>query len=710
MHLNSLRQIYTMRYYIICIYKRHTGFVILLDIKFEVILMDNFEILEKWAKFSEYDPNQTSFSFGTISYETRRGNERLADIQANYDLSGTLSVLYAKYMFLDFIKQVKVNLYELLHNPDDYADVKEMWDIFHGEDLIAAEDTLLKEMDHLVSKVIKRPQLGSVDWTAEKEKLFRSISIVIESLNKCHYDAFLKGGDIQSINNVSTNIHVFPTIAQCVLTLEGSPDGMYLCYVNNNGDVTGFFGFYIKSNGSIVSINERIIERYAGQHGNRRNNRFSESKQFELFPYSFIFKFTEHDYKGYASKHIIDNEKLAFFELGSDAYLPILLAMLMITRRFQHKSFEGDQVYIDALMPVNYELSAGTSTALVSIENSQVIAINNIEVPFTSQGIIDNAYGEQFDHSSEVGKSKQYFESGQFKGYNQIFVDTYGQDFKFDPKRVFEMNQHIKQISSGERDTYVDDFGRTKSNNVELNDILIGTKNYMELQSYYQARKQLAEHIEAKMAETFKAFGEDTIKTWYPIALKTNLHTIEDLIMYAEYNNLFVNKSGEPAGYCTIGLDDCTFTLNRENDYTGPSYGSTGVDHSRIMNVKKDKYLSTGFFCNITGSIATVWYIIQPESWKCFERMFGADVPTVLKGWRRNGLDGFKIGNSILDVVDPVSRIITPFEHRGSFTHDRYAYKFSLAIGYSKRGFKQRLKDYIKSKENDDGSTEKVSG
>lgn len=151
-----------------------------------------------------------------------------------------------------------------------------------------------------------------------------------------------------------------------LISLESAADGIYLCYIAEHGSAAGYFGFYLKSNGNLLSVNERVNEAFAGEHKRSRNARWTDEKKYRLFPYSFIMQFSEHDYKGYATKHIIDEDKLSFMELGSDAYMPLILAMVMLNQKYVGRGLDDlPLIYVDSLMPVNLKHIESGSQALM---------------------------------------------------------------------------------------------------------------------------------------------------------------------------------------------------------------------------------------------------------------------------------------------------------------------------------------------------------
>lgn len=61
--------------------------------------MTIFDILNKWAAYSEYDENQKKFYLGSLNYEYHVVGEKVQEIIKNYDSSGKLAVVYIKKMF-----------------------------------------------------------------------------------------------------------------------------------------------------------------------------------------------------------------------------------------------------------------------------------------------------------------------------------------------------------------------------------------------------------------------------------------------------------------------------------------------------------------------------------------------------------------------------------------------------------------------------------
>lgn len=91
--------------------------------------MTTFEILERWAQYTKFDPEQTRFNLLTSEYTLNRCNKRIQELLNNYDPSGTLAVVYAKNICRELLQEKKLTLFEALTELDKYQETKEIWDM-----------------------------------------------------------------------------------------------------------------------------------------------------------------------------------------------------------------------------------------------------------------------------------------------------------------------------------------------------------------------------------------------------------------------------------------------------------------------------------------------------------------------------------------------------------------------------------------------------
>ena len=138
-----------------------------------------------------------------------------------------------------------------------------------------------------------------------------------------------------------------------------------------------------------------------------------------------------------------------------------------------------------------------------------------------------------------------------------------------------------------------------------------------------------------------------------------------------------------------------------------------------------DKYGRPGFkaACVVTGALASTFFTFRITNWREIEEIVGEEnVPKILKGWYE-GRRG--CGNNLLNATDPVWSVGTPFERDEICRNQRYWTKsqwrdhyfrshdpewphkkppedapdktsqldFNFAIGFSKRGWAQVLKE-----------------
>lgn len=633
--------------------------------------MNYMDILEKWAEYTNYNPNQTSFNLLNRSYELHEINKRIERIMKTYDETGALAIIQVKIMFKRLLKDATYNALAYMENPNIVNKDKEMWDMFYCKEVMEAEKLYIDSVDQLSNKVIGKVLIGERDNKAILDDLFEATDIVMASLDKCNKDLFVRGGQILPITRISTHIHLFETLVECLTALEHIEDGLYLCYINCDGLAEGYFGFFLKNNGNLLSINERIDETYSGQHSHCRNGRWSEDKKYELFPYNYIFNYTEHDYKGYAAKHLIDDKKLAFFELEQKVYFPIVVAMIMISKAYVGKTLNLKMKYVDSLLACNIAKLTEANNKLAIIDNSGLIESHkHLNLDFELDKIMKGGYTEEFSRS----KDKDYRETGTFTDYNQLFIDLWGDGFTYDVSKIYETDSILRIGNSGATDIPPE---------------YVGTEARIRLQGYYQVRASLADYIRDKIHDEWIAYGKtDAVEDWYKQQITNNTENIEKLIV-EQYLKIQNGEKTLNSG-CHTGdsnILDIYFVEQKHPD----GWGYT------MLNECKDRY-SSEYLCPKTNAVCSMFFTIAPKDWKQLELICGCEVPKIVKGWKADG--HFGVGNSILSVTDLISEVGTPFEryevnrYKKLYNENISEYNFKIAIGFSKRGIKQLIKKY----------------
>lgn len=633
--------------------------------------MNYFDTLEKWAKYTNFDSERKCFNLNSYEYELHKANESIRKILESYDKTGALAVIKAKITFERLLKKSSYNAYEYFSNPQIVKEEEEMWNLFFSQEVLELEKNYINSINNLTDKIINKPIIGERKDEEVLSSLFEATDIVINSLDNCNRDLFLKGAKILPVTKISTHIHLFETLADCLLSLENTDDGLYLCYINCNGTADGYFGFFLKSNGNLLSINERVDEAYIGQHDNCRNARWTNEKQYKLFPYNYIFNFKDRDYMGYAKNHLIDNEKLAFFELGHNVYLPIVIAMLMINNQYANTTIDSEVIYLNSLLPTNIKTIENTDKDLAIIRNSDIVKNHeSIDLSFDKKSLLKGCYSKEFNYKDNT--NKDYKEKGVFDNSNQLFVDLWGEGFEYNLYTTYKTS-NIKRIDN---------------NNKTISPEFVGSKDRIRMQGYYEIRKQLANYIRDKIYNEWVAIGKTkAIKEWYIKSLTNKKSNIEKLVLDKYLKIKDKEKMLNP---------NCE-TINRDEldiFYEERKYPSGFVI---ILNSAKstNKY---EYICPKTGATCNTFFTFKPKNWIHLELLVGSEVPKVVKGWLRDG--HFGVGNSILDATDLVTKVGTPFEKYevGEYEkkykeYDTY-FDFSFTVGFSKRGLNLLVKEF----------------
>lgn len=628
-----------------------------------------FEILEKWAKYVDYDESQTSFNLLDYSYEAHNRTKNLTHVIDDYDETGLLAVLTVKRLFEMMMKNTRLTLFEVLNYPEEIQKHLDMQKLFNSPEIKSAEIKFIDVIKQLTLKVVGKELIGKFDDLKFTDKVFSCVDEVIQTIDKCKIEFYQKGGEFTEITNFSTSIHTFPSLADCLITLSNAPDGMYLCFIDIEHTADSYFGFFLKNNGNILSANERINEAFKGQHCNSRNGRWAENKADQIFPYNFIFSYSDYDYKGYSHTYTIDKDKLDMFAMEEDAFLPLLIAMILLARKLPRINKDDYEiVYTDSLLKINMSLLTEDKNELMTIEKNEIVQSHQkVNLEFDYDKIMDGSALKEFEYQD--GSYRGNYISSNNNG--QIFVDLYGEGFTVKPTVLSTQ----KLLGTGNYE-YVPEY--------------VGTEKRMRVGAYVDIRRQLADYIHQKMFEEYTAFGGiNAVKDWYENLINSNLDTLKKM---AVDKYVSIVKGESPNYYGSWRPSECkdgyylsvvTGTTYLPLDYGWRIYRPNKYDRNKEVYLDLDN-----------GCTCTIFVVFRTLNYKGIENLFNTAVPKIVKGWTKEGNGTY--GNSLLDATDAVESINTPFEtycsRRPEYEKDNTKYDFAFAIGFSKSGFKKYCK------------------
>lgn len=261
---------------------------------------DTARILNEWASVLEFNPDQRSFDLGNFSLDIHIAGETMKKLINQFDDSGEISVLYAKQFYMDYLKHVSIKLFDLFQ--DDSDDLKIFRNLYRTMNGVEVE-SIEQKWFIAVYRILKKLGIYLIADKFDTSVLYDAVECITKDITKCNIDVFGKGA--RSKNNepfiYGTTIRSFNTMAECILDLSSSSNGIYLCYISLNNKPDGYFTYIYKCENTLVSINDRVNESFRGQHNKSRNNRWMEYKCYNLFPYDIIEYGDDRDYKGYAT-------------------------------------------------------------------------------------------------------------------------------------------------------------------------------------------------------------------------------------------------------------------------------------------------------------------------------------------------------------------------------------------------------------------------
>ena len=638
--------------------------------------MDKYgDLIEKMSKFLEEEPsgNYTAIdrhNDGIIWHKAFRSFEleEMAEFSNNFDDSKELTLIYLSEICKFIIENTTCPVMEALIGAPQLEKYRKCLALTTSKEVLECHRALVDKMEQTISIISKHRLIGKDSKIGEL--VDNAIGIIFESFTKLHFEIYKNSGKpIGHLATTSLSVQACNSLAECLLRLEKSPDGIYVCYISNPGTLDGWFGFFVKSNGNLFSYHERIDEAYIGQHGNMRNGRYAENKPYDLFPYELCEQSDETDYKGYAKEIRIGEQLNLAGENGDDFGIVIrmLLSMSVIARKHGGKTIDGEPVLVNSLLPNNLarlanKESAADTTAVVEWQGSPIVEYTaKCAAPsFEVSKVLNGEYNREFNEMPRC----------IFSGSRQEIVDAYGEGFSIDNTKVLSSDSSLRLIGNG-----------------ECEQEFIGSKDRLRAQAYYEVRKQLCDYIGQKMEDDIQTFGgQEALGKWY----RERLDEKKDVIL----------------GYCLKALDamktddegDDYGCIYINDDKAAPGLDSRFLKGSNAVTVRASSRTGMGFWgyfmlsqskdnqrrCWITGCAPSYYFRFDFYHYKQVEKFLGCSLPKFCIGWERFHHSS---GNSILNMVDPIDDMIHPLMDR------RNPFSFDFAVALSKSAINKIRKE-----------------
>jgi hypothetical protein len=612
-----------------------------------------------WATVMKYDPDQQKFTITSddsySTYDIHLIGKTITQLNLDWDDSGKLGVLYLKCKTLPALAKHKFTLDEFFQDPTCVDDPIQLYKLLQSDDMTAIEADVANYFDKILNTLSRVTKIGTPSDKDTINRITEVVSDVVGSLSRLKVDCLCKGNDISPDLKLATNILVFNTLTECLPIIEQQLDGIYICYISQNNTSDGYFSIFFKSNDSILSVNDRVEEKYFSQHNNSRNGRWQESKAASLFPYDELVKFTDRDYLGYATKYEVEKNVVPISELPEQWILPLVVAVGLMLRKYSSKSVDE--------VPFRYvaELSSIRRAALIASDEKLPMILNNSLVAkqqsswvpqVTDRDVRLGTLGHTFNHVS----GHYQFDSGVFSESDELWVSTLGAGFEIDWTKIFVP----------ETDTVAE---------------FVGSEQLMQMEVYRQARQQLADYITSRMQKDFTDFGEMLgCARWFKkIILYSKDKIIDDAVRH--YKAIMVDKTERNTTISTWGYHIGRQLLISVYEGYEPNAPYRGVILNDLIGLYQSE-LSNMRKCPVTGCNANVWITFIPCDSTVIENYFNITVPSYVKPWPLANRDK---GNSLLDSVDPIFLIESPLEHK--------IFRFHWSVGFSKRGLNKLLKE-----------------
>ena len=629
--------------------------------------MTPLELLEKFAEYVEFDPEQTHFTMFSRTYDMHRALKCVPAIN-EYDPTGAMAVLFVKRAFQHELEKTELTLFDAIISPKLFEEDKAMWGEFESEMVEGIESELVTLTSSLVERATGRKLLGRGEELVGK--IADAVEQVVDGMQRCHVHVWSTDkAPLRRPSTLPTTISVFESAAHMVATLSGAPDGLYFAYVQMQHSVDGFFGFFLKSGGSIVSLDDLILESYPHQNEKHRNNNYLRAKAYDFFPYGDVVRFTGSDYKGYATESEVVGREISILSLEEGQYIKMALAMSCLLNLFEGKVYtEGERLYVTSLSPQHLQLAGPSALALK--ETDAIVVSNDLEgiLDLSSEDVLccKNADGSDSKLAKDVFTLAPFDDADVGKKSSAVSI-LHG-TFELDASKLPKMAESE----------------------------FIGHRSTLQDVAMMEARQQLG----AELMRVFKRQFDDMggiqgVNDWYHRKCLENIDAIR-LKCAAKFLEIQeADGLDEAFKWRFIG---CGYHVGA--DVGMRALWAAKADYDPLIMSFNAVEGKTFKLVGGNGRRCSYSFVFNPYDFEDIAELVGVDdAPELVRCWRASEpMFGYN-GNSILDRTDPVGELRNPLS---GYTFDApYLQKrdddlevhFRFQVGFTKTEMKRLIQE-----------------
>lgn len=601
------------------------------------------DYIKRWFEITGFDWDAESWTFTLLDlkYGTTDNNILLKRMIQKYN-SEMLAFCVLRNSVSDFL-QMKVSLEDIKSGKFDA--------VLHFANEIekSSLNGKIEEFRRNLELFMVKPNiLGSIT----DADICKAISSVgpLENLNFDCLVSSEKPFEVQS--RISREVVVVSSTAELILKASGMEDGMFLAFVTRAKDAESYFSLVVKSNGNIISVNDHFKELFFGQHGCRRNDRYTENKAYSIFPYQSAIDAT---YKEDGVHDIIDTAKpksdnLSFDDFSIEEAIRFYIGCILISYRISGKTVQKkDVVWTTGLATCNIPLLE--SKALITAQNRELV----------------QSYNSQF--KIEIDRDELTFVPFEcvkdFLGERNTAATLFREWFT--PDMVEDRDNWssaLSDILAHYPNEFMGSLEGIKKAIIQNQRAAIKAKIEKKMDDY------LLEHGDGKEAiEFFRTMVEQRKE----IVLKNLDSVLRNPKSWIKENAKIEMRSSHD-GY-VYWQDNWTFYPFN--------------DKNCLKETEKDRCITSyladeGGLCNMRLD----WKALHVDQILNLLSLKESELPKELRGWK-NRSNSCR-GNSILDLTDPCESISNAITKNSRSHHDaRYYHMFEFTIAMSRRQWRK---------------------